>query len=71
MKAFQDGASIQVQPVSTVEEIRITDLDMQKRWTTTTENEEEENFPHGANVINEVCMYVYMEMSYFLLLTQG
>lgn len=34
MKAFQSGTSIQVQPVSTVEEIRITDLEMQKRWTT-------------------------------------
>lgn len=32
--AFQSGASIEVQPVNTVEEIRITDLDMQKRWTT-------------------------------------
>lgn len=32
--AFQSGASIQVQPVNTVEEIRITDLEMQKRWTT-------------------------------------
>lgn len=34
MKAFQSGTSIQVQPVNTVEEIRITDLEMQKRWTT-------------------------------------
>lgn len=34
IRAFQSGASIQVQPVSTVEEIRITDLEMQKRWTT-------------------------------------
>ncbi len=33
MRGFQSGASIQVQPVNTVEEIRITDLDMQKRWT--------------------------------------
>ena len=34
IRAFQSGASIQVQPVNTVEEIRITDLEMQKRWTT-------------------------------------
>ena len=33
IKAFQSGASIQVQPVKTVEEIRITDLEMKKRWT--------------------------------------
>ena len=33
IKAFQDGASIQVQPVNTVDEMRITDLDMQKHWT--------------------------------------
>ena len=33
IKGFQSGASIQVQPVNTVEEIRITDLVMQKRWT--------------------------------------
>jgi hypothetical protein len=38
MKAFQSGTSIQVQPVSTVEEIRITDLEMQKRWTTLDKN---------------------------------
>ena len=30
---FRSGATIQVQPVKTVEEIRITDLEMQKRWT--------------------------------------
>lgn len=34
IKVFQSGASIQVQSVNTVEEIRITDLEMQKRWTT-------------------------------------
>ena len=38
MKAFHSGTSIQVQPVSTVEEIRITDLEMQKRWTTLDRN---------------------------------
>ena len=33
IKAFKSGATIEVQPVSTVEEMRITDLEMQKRWT--------------------------------------
>ena len=32
IRAFQSGSSIEVQSVSTVEQIRITDLDMQKRW---------------------------------------
>lgn len=33
IQGFQSGSSIQVQPVNTVEEIRITDLEMQKKWT--------------------------------------
>ena len=33
VKAFQSGATIEVQPVSNVEEMRITDLEMQRRWT--------------------------------------
>ncbi len=32
-KAFQSGASIQVQAVSNVEEMRISDLEMKRRWT--------------------------------------
>lgn len=32
-KAFLSAASIEVQPASTVEEIRITDLEMNRRWT--------------------------------------
>lgn len=35
MKAFRSGATIEVQPVSNVEEMRITDLELQKRWTST------------------------------------
>lgn len=43
IKAFQSGSSIQVQPVGTVDEIRITDLDMQKRWTSVDKSETNHN----------------------------
>lgn len=52
IKAFQSGASIQVQPVNTVEEIRITDLEMQKRWTTLDKSESTQ-----ALVSSEVLMF--------------
>ena len=50
IKAFQSGASIQVQPVNTVEEIRITDLEMQKRWTTTLDKEESSRLSFPSEV---------------------
>jgi hypothetical protein len=38
MAAFNSAAAIEVQSVNTVEEIRITDTDMQNRWTTLERN---------------------------------
>ena len=38
IKAFQAGSSIEVQSVHTVEQIRITDLDMQKKWVSLETN---------------------------------
>lgn len=42
VKAFQSGASIQVQAVSTVEEMRISDLELQRRWTTDNKDNDTE-----------------------------
>ena len=68
MKAFRSGSSIEVQPVNTVEEIRITDLDMQRRWTSVGKSETlhttaSEVFMHcmqsrhGVYVYACVCVY--------------
>ena len=52
IKSFHCGTSIQVQPVSTVEEIRITDLDMQKRWTSLDKSiPPEVNYTHTGIII--------------------
>lgn len=56
IRAFQSGASIQVQPVNTVEEIRITDLEMQKRWTTMDKANTIPTPPSSEVLINIVCM---------------
>lgn len=53
IKAFQSCSSIQVQPVNTVEEIRITDLDMQKRWTTIDKDE-----AACGSLPSEVCIII-------------
>ncbi len=42
VKAFQSGASIQVQAVNTVEEMRISDLELQRRWTTDSKDADTE-----------------------------
>ena len=43
-RAFQSAASIQVQSVNTMEEIRITDLELQQRWHSL-----EKDFPAHQN----------------------
>ena len=52
---------VQVQSVNTVEEMRITDLDMQHRWTTLERNTATLQIPDTNEVHPHLqCTYMYM-----------
>ena len=56
VKAFRSGATIEVQPVSNVEDMRITDLEMQRRWTNVDKDPYNEfEVREGAVQYNNVC----------------
>ena len=64
IQTFQLGASIQVQPVNTVEEIRIADLDMQKHWSTVGPSD-----TNHAMASEVECTHTYADYYYTLYLS--
>ena len=56
MKALHSASSIEVQPVRSVEDIRITDLEMKRRWTTMQKERSAPNIslPAGGSFQAEV-----------------
>ena len=59
MKALHSASSIEVQPVRSVEDIRITDLEMKRRWTTMQKERSAPNIalPMGSNQAEVQCCH--------------